>query len=137
MSRPDQKYDCLFKTTLIGKATSGKTQYLLKLTENRFSTAQDMTIGVEFGSKQIDHDNKRIKFQLWDTAGHRAFISITKQYFREASLFALFVDLSETNLINPDVESQSINYLNELIDLSNHFTPILLGVEGNQEAITP
>jgi len=124
MSRPENGY--LFKAVSIGKEEAGKSQYLLKLTENRFSTAHDMTIGVEFGSKQIDLGNKSIKFQLWDTSGHGKFISIIKQYFRRASLFALFVDLSEKNLINPDVESDSIQFLHEHIDLSNHFTPIEL-----------
>jgi len=126
MSRQDQEDNHLFKTVLIGKEKAGKSQYLSRLTENRFKTEHDMTIGVEFGVKDIIHGDKRIRFQLWDTPGNHVYRG--RYYLREASLFALFVDLSETNLINPGVESKSIEELC-YHDLSEYFDPI--------ETITP
>ena len=32
------------------------------------------SIGVDFKSKQIEIDDKLIKMQIWDTAGHEKFI---------------------------------------------------------------
>jgi len=138
MSR--RPYNHLFTTVSIGKTKSGKTQYLLRLTGNRFNTKHDMTPFVEFGVKNIDHGNKRITFRLWDTAGKPPELKqkcIT--YLRGASLFALFVDLSEKNLMNPDVESESIEDLRHY-DLSKHFDPIAFDPMTSQpyeEPITP
>lgn len=45
----------------------GKSCLLLQFTENKFRNKHDLTIGVEFGSKLIEIDNKVIKLQVWDT----------------------------------------------------------------------
>ena len=56
----------------------GKSCILLQFTENKFREQHDITIGVEFESKTIKIDGKLIKVQVWDTAGHEAFQSITR-----------------------------------------------------------
>jgi len=121
--QPD--YDHLFQTVLIGKEKAGKSKYFLRLTKNRFETEYDMTLGARSGNKRIIHGNKRIKFLLWDTAGNHAFRKFSISYLRGASLFALFVDLSDKDLMNPEVESVSIWDLHNY-DLSKHFDPITL-----------
>lgn len=43
-----------------------------------FSSTRKSTIGVEFGTKIIQHPNgKRIKAQIWDTAGQERYRAIT------------------------------------------------------------
>eukprot|EP00968_Pinguiococcus_pyrenoidosus_P028234 scaffold7699_cov286-Pinguiococcus_pyrenoidosus.AAC.2 len=37
--------------------------------DKRFQQVHDLTIGVEFGARMINIDNKQIKLQIWDTAG--------------------------------------------------------------------
>lgn len=78
------QYDYLFKFILIGDTCNtsiddlglniswwtlgvGKSCMLLQLIEDRFREDHDATIGVEFGSKMINVDNKTIKIQIWDT----------------------------------------------------------------------
>lgn len=60
-------YSYLFKFIIIGDTCAGKSCFLLQFTDNRFQHAHDMTIGVEFGSRTIDLNNKLIKLQIWDT----------------------------------------------------------------------
>lgn len=46
----------------------GKTSILLRYTKDEFATEYHVTVGAEFGSKNINLDGKhRIKLQIWDT----------------------------------------------------------------------
>ncbi len=45
----------------------GKSCILLRFTENRIRENYDVTIGVEFGAKSVDIEDKTIKIQIWDT----------------------------------------------------------------------
>lgn len=60
-------YSYLFKFIIIGDTCVGKSCFLLQFTDKRFQHVHDMTIGVEFGSRTIDLNNKLIKLQIWDT----------------------------------------------------------------------
>ena len=59
-----------FKYIIVGDSSVGKSCLLLRFTDGRFKTAHDLTIGVEFGSRLVQVDNKvNVKLQIWDTAG--------------------------------------------------------------------
>lgn len=45
----------------------GKSCLLLQFTDKRFQPVHDLTIGVEFGARMVNIDNKQIKLQIWDT----------------------------------------------------------------------
>jgi GTPase SAR1 family protein len=45
----------------------GKSCLLLQFTDKRFQPIHDLTIGVEFGARMINIDNRQIKLQIWDT----------------------------------------------------------------------
>ena len=54
-----------------------------------------MTIGVEFGSRIIPvADDKKIKLQVWDTAGQETYRAITRSYFRGATGALLVYDIT-------------------------------------------
>ena len=77
----DQQYDELYKVVLVGDAGVGKTNMLAFFTGTRspdevnedgvaptFHAMRKPTIGVEFGTRIIEHpDGVRIKAQIWDT----------------------------------------------------------------------
>lgn len=87
-------YAYLFKFIIIGDTGVGKSCLLLQFTDKRFQHVHDMTIGVEFGSRTIELDNKPIKLQIWDTAGQEAFRSITRSYYRGACAALLVYDVT-------------------------------------------
>jgi Ras-related protein Rab-2A len=60
-------YAYLFKYIIIGDTGVGKSCLLLQFTDKRFQPVHDLTIGVEFGARMIDIDNRQIKLQIWDT----------------------------------------------------------------------
>lgn len=87
-------YAYLFKYIIIGDVSVGKSCLLLQFTDKRFQPVHDLTIGVEFGSKMVQIDNKPIKLQIWDTAGQEAFRSITRSYYRGAAGALLVYDVT-------------------------------------------
>jgi Ras-related protein Rab-2A len=78
-------YDYLFKYIIIGDTGVGKSCLLLQFTDKRFQPMHDLTIGVEFGSRQVSLNDTHIKLQIWDTAGQESFRSITRSYYRGAA----------------------------------------------------
>jgi len=93
-------YAYLFKYIIIGDTGVGKTALLFQFTEGKFQAQHDLTIGVEFGAKTIEVDNKQIKLQIWDTAGQESFRSITRSYYREAAVALLVYDVTRRETFN-------------------------------------
>ena len=58
-------YSYLFKYIIIGDTGVGKSCLLLQFTDKRFQPVHDLTIGVEFGARMINIDQK----QVTSTAG--------------------------------------------------------------------
>merc|ERR1711934_1154354 len=79
---------------IIGDTGVGKSCLLLQFSENRFQAVHDLTIGVEFGARNISIDNKLIKLQIWDTAGQESFRSITRSYYRGTAGALLVYDIT-------------------------------------------
>jgi small GTP-binding protein len=72
----DLGYDYLAKLLIIGDSGVGKTNILLRFCENNFQSSHLTTIGticnnkgIDFKIKTLEIDNKKIRLQIWDTAG--------------------------------------------------------------------
>jgi len=77
-------YDFIAKLLIIGDSGVGKTCLLLRLCDNSFTTSHLATIGIDFKLKNLEVDGKKIKMQIWDTAGQDRFKTITQTYYRGA-----------------------------------------------------
>lgn len=91
----------LFKYIIIGDSTVGKSCLLLRFVDQKFVPLHDVTVGVEFANRTIevpstkDHnETKKIKLQIWDTAGQEQFRSITRSYYRGAVGALLVYDIT-------------------------------------------
>ena len=62
-------YDSMFKILLIGDSQVGKSSLMNKYANDTFTTNNVPTIGVDFKIKTIEIHGRRIKLQIWDTAG--------------------------------------------------------------------
>lgn len=69
-------YDYVFKVIVIGDTGVGKTNLILRyapsqpsFSDQAFKDNYVATIGVDFKTKTIPVGDKRVKLQLWDTAG--------------------------------------------------------------------
>ena len=62
----------------------GKTGLLSRFTKDEFQADSQGTVGVEFATRQIEHDGKTIEAQVWDTAGQERYRAVTAAYYRNA-----------------------------------------------------
>lgn len=62
--------------------------------EGRFKNQHEPTLGVEFGSKVFHIQNKKIKLQIWDTAGQESFKAITRAYYKGSIASLLVFDIT-------------------------------------------
>ena len=65
--------DFTFKLVLVGDSSVGKSNILYRFTKNEFFTNMKTTIGVEFASRLIDINKRKIKVQIWDTSGQERY----------------------------------------------------------------
>jgi small GTP-binding protein len=87
-------YHYSFKFIVIGDTGVGKTSIIGRLTENRFDSNHEFTVGVEFASKSIMINGKVIKLQIWDTAGQEEFKAITRSYYRSSAAALVVFDIT-------------------------------------------
>ncbi|KAK3329107.1 P-loop containing nucleoside triphosphate hydrolase protein [Apodospora peruviana] len=94
-------YDYLAKIILLGPSGTGKSCLLHRFVKSEWRVLSSQTIGVEFASKIIKVGTgarrKRIKLQLWDTAGTERFRSVSRSYYRGAAGAILVYDITSHN----------------------------------------
>ncbi|XP_062523069.1 ras-related protein Rab-7L1-like isoform X1 [Corticium candelabrum] len=65
----DEERERVYKVLLVGNGQVGKTSFVERYVNNRFSTAYKQTVGVDFAVKVLHRNGDTIKLQLWDIAG--------------------------------------------------------------------
>ena len=91
-------FDYLLKYILIGDNIVGKSALLTRYTQGEFDKNEyDTTIGVEFGIKKININNKILKIEIWDCNGSESFLSITRTYYNNSVCALIVYDISSRN----------------------------------------
>ena len=93
-------FDYLFKYIIIGDAAVGKSNLLLRYSHGQFKPEYQLTIGVEFGAKNVKINNKVYRIQIWDTAGQENFRSITRAYYKNSVCALVVYDISSRDSFN-------------------------------------
>lgn len=86
--------DRLFKIVFVGNSSVGKTSFLRRFCEDRFSPGLSATVGIDYRVKTVSVDNSLVALQLWDTAGQERYRCITQQFFRKADGVIVMYDLT-------------------------------------------
>jgi small GTP-binding protein len=118
-------YDYLAKVILLGPSGCGKSCLLHRFVKGEWRVLTSQTIGVEFASKIVkvgtQGRRKRIKLQLWDTAGTERFRSVSRSYYRGAAGAILVYDIS-----NQQSFAQLQTFLNDARALASPQLTVLL-----------
>ena len=88
------KYDHLLKLLLIGDSGVGKSNILLRYSDDSFTSSFITTIGIDFKIKNMTIADSKIKLQIWDTAGQERFRTITTAYYRGAMGILVVYDVT-------------------------------------------
>jgi len=115
----------LLKFVIIGDSGVGKSNILLRYMNNTFSEDFKATVGVEFGAKNLEINNKIYRIQIWDTAGQENFRSIARAYYKNSVCACIVYDISNR---------KSFDSIQSWIDDCTKQTPksILLLLIGNK-----
>jgi small GTP-binding protein len=94
-------YDYIFKILLLGDSSVGKTCFLLRYSDDTFTENHISTIGLDYRFKMVNLENdKKVKLQIWDTAGQDRFRAITKNYYKGAHGIILIYDVTNITTFN-------------------------------------
>ena len=120
-------YDYLAKVILLGPSGCGKSCLLHRFVKGEWRVLSSQTIGVEFASRIVkvgtQGRRKRVKLQLWDTAGTERFRSVSRSYYRGAAGAILVYDVS-----NPGSFAALPTFLNDARALASpQLTVVLAG----------
>jgi len=73
----------LVKLILVGEHSGvGKSCFLDRFCNDRFTTSNICTIGIDFKIQSVRHNNTTYKLQIWDTSGNYRFRTISEAYLR-------------------------------------------------------
>ena len=86
----------------MGDAGTGKTNIIYSFTKEKIPNNIMPTVALEYTSKIVELDDKRrVKAQIWDTAGQEKFQSLGYAFYRGADCCALVYDItSQTSFEN-------------------------------------
>ena len=91
-------YSYLFKVSLVGDSSTGKTSILLRFIDDYFTEDTKSTIGVDFKLISLELEPKiYAKMQIWDTCGSERFKSLTSSFIKTCAAFILVFDLTRRN----------------------------------------
>ena len=123
MSTGNNSGEMLIKLLIIGDSSVGKSCLIRRFAEDKFDPNFLPTIGVDFKVRRETIDDAKVKLQIWDTAGHEKFRSITKAYFHGANGVLLVFDVT-----NRDSFLQTKTWMTSITEtVSDPIEVILIG----------
>ena len=82
------------KVTLIGESSVGKTSIINRYTKNAFTNELESTLGANYSQRKITLHGKKIRMDLWDTAGQEKYRAIGRHFYKESYIVCLVYDIS-------------------------------------------
>lgn len=67
---------------------------MCRYTDEDYKEGKMPTIGLEFKSKRQNYDGNEYNLQIWDTAGQEEYKSITRNYYKGATVCFLVYDVT-------------------------------------------
>lgn len=82
----DEEESVFLKVLLIGEQKCGKTSFLRRYAENKFTTGYKFSIGMDVLEKTVRvNDTLTATLHFWDTAGQERFNAMQPTYYRGAA----------------------------------------------------
>jgi small GTP-binding protein len=113
-----------YKMCIFGDGGVGKTTLINRYITGTYREDYGMTIGVDFYTKHVEIDNRKVYLQIWDFAGEHQFKSLLPNYVIGSSGGIFMYDISRfVSLTHLD---EWLNILRKAPDNELVYFPILL-----------
>ena len=83
------------KIIFVGDACTGKTSIINRIIDNPFNDTYEVSIGIDFMSKNIRFRGQNVKIQIWDSAGQEKYKGLIPSYVRNSSIVFIVYDISD------------------------------------------
>ena len=126
----ESDFETLLKLAIIGDSGVGKSNFLFKYIEGQFSPLHVATVGFDYKSKIITlpQSKKKVKLQIWDTAGQEKYMAINKNLFQRVQGVILMYDITKRESFD------RLNiWLNIIKQMTNEIPIILVGNKLDEE----
>ena len=114
------------KVTLIGESSVGKTCIINKFCKNIFESGLDSTLGANYSQKKIEINGKKIRLDLWDTAGQEKYRAIGRHFYKESYIVCLVYDITNKDSFEKIKEI----WYPELVEYGEQYK--IIGLIGNK-----
>ena len=122
-------FDYTIKLLLVGDSSVGKTNFIYQFIEHKFSQVYMTTTGIDLKYSSIELKNKKIRIQLWDTAGQEKYKAITKNLFLKAQGILVVYDITdESSFLNLKTWIKTIKE-----ECGSHMPVIIVGNKNDLE----
>jgi small GTP-binding protein len=93
----DDDDSMVIKVVLIGESGVGKTSIITRYINNQFDKDCPSNVAASFISKQIyvRECKKKVKLDIWDTAGQEKYRSMAKIFYKDAAIVILVYDITK------------------------------------------
>ena len=106
-----------FNVSILGESSVGKTSMINNLKGYEFDPTQIATIGVDDFSDEVEFENKKYKFKIFDTAGQERYKSISTNTIQLADGFLIVFSVEDKNSF--ELLDKWINCINEKVDIKS------------------
>lgn len=114
-----QQFDCQFKIILIGESGVGKTSLINRYCKDEFSDEFDPTVGINYQNHTVEIDGRKVRLNIWDTAGQEKFKTLTRQFYRKVDGAILCYSITDKNTLER-LEDYWIKELEDNTDTTCH-----------------
>lgn len=90
-----------FKLILVGNQNVGKTCLIKKYVNGTYNPNQYPTSSANCFIKDLIYNERRLRLNIWDTAGQEKYNSLVTPFFRNAQGAIVVCDLSDETTIQP------------------------------------
>jgi small GTP-binding protein len=112
------------KVVLIGASGTGKTSLIYRLMHNSFESQLRTTLGAGLSVYHTRFADRKVKLNIWDTAGQENYRSLARIYFRDAQCVLIVYDMADHTTYD------DIRYWKEELDQlepGSHFDFLIAG----------
>ena len=91
----DKQKGIPLKILTLGDSTVGKSSILVRYTQNKFHQNYLTTVGIDYQSKSVNYNNKKLDLQIWDSAGQEKYQAIFRAHYQKADGMILMYSVIE------------------------------------------
>ena len=126
----DENSEITLKLLIVGGSGVGKTNFLNMFLNNKFNQNYFSSTGIDLQNKIMNIKNKKVRIQIWDTAGQEKYKSITKN---------LFLKVMGTLVLYDITNEESFTKLKEWVELikeecGRHIKILIIGNKSDLES---